>query len=91
MVIFTARPFQRFPLKKSVDERNPIDLCWDTMATAKQTTMRLADEDLAILDVIQERIGLFSRSDALRFALRHYARTEGIDIAKPKPKPKPKK
>ena len=62
------------------------------MASAKQTTMRLAAEDLAILDAIQERTGLFSRSDALRFALRHYAKTEGVELGAAKPKPrKPKR
>jgi len=62
------------------------------MASAKQTTMRLAAEDLAILDAIQESVGVFSRSDALRYALRYYAKAEGLGVAgKEKPKPKPKR
>ena len=55
------------------------------MATAKQTTIRLADADLAILDAIQASTGLFSRSDALRFALRKYAELTKLPLP-PKPK-----
>ena len=58
------------------------------MATAKTTTMRMTADDLAILEAAQERIGLVSRSEALRFILRHYAKAEGIVVGKPKPKPK---
>lgn len=58
------------------------------MASAKQTTMRLSAEDLTILDAIQERTGLFTRSDALRFALRHYAKAEGIELGGKKSAPK---
>lgn len=54
------------------------------MATAKQTTIRLAAEDLAILDAIQVNTGLFSRSDALRFALRKYAELTKLTLPKPK-------
>jgi hypothetical protein len=53
--------------------------------------MRLAAEDLAILDAIQERVGVFSRSDALRFALRYYAKAEGLDVGTPKRPSKPKR
>ncbi|HMR08834.1 MAG TPA: hypothetical protein PKA88_23800 [Polyangiaceae bacterium] len=58
------------------------------MATAKQQSIRLAAEDVAILEEIQSRTGLFGLSDAMRFALRHYAKTEGIEV---KPKPRRKK
>jgi hypothetical protein len=61
------------------------------MATAKTTTMRLTAEDEAILDAAQERNGLLSRSEALRYVLRHYARSESIEVSKPKPRPKPKR
>jgi Arc/MetJ-type ribon-helix-helix transcriptional regulator len=61
------------------------------MATAKQTTIRFGPEDLVILDAIQDRTGLFSRSDALRYALRYYAKAEAIEVAKPKLKPKTRK
>ncbi|HEX2875164.1 MAG TPA: hypothetical protein VHP33_28125 [Polyangiaceae bacterium] len=43
---------------------------------------------MTILDAIQERTGLFTRSDALRFALRHYAKAEGIALGAKKPAPK---
>jgi metal-responsive CopG/Arc/MetJ family transcriptional regulator len=61
------------------------------MTSAKQTTIRLGDEDLAILDEIQRRTGLLTRSDALRFALRQYARAEGIPDQRPTSKRKPKR
>lgn len=61
------------------------------MATAKQTTIRFSAEDLAILAAIQAGTGIFSRSDALRYALRYYARAEGLTVAKPKPKPRGKR
>jgi Arc/MetJ-type ribon-helix-helix transcriptional regulator len=57
------------------------------MATAKLTTIRLAPEDIQILDAIQRHVGLFSRSDAIRFALRRYAEAEGLSSGKPRPKP----
>lgn len=58
------------------------------MATAKIQSIRLAVEDVAILEEIQHRTGLFGISDAMRFALRHYAKSEGIEL---KPKPRRKK
>lgn len=59
------------------------------MATVKQTTIRLGPEDVAILEEIQRRTGVFNRSDALRYALRQYAASEGIEVtAKPRPKGK---
>lgn len=60
------------------------------MATAKAQTIRLAPEDVAILEEIQQRMGFFGYSDAMRYALRQYAQQAGIDV-KPKAKPKPKK
>ena len=56
------------------------------MATAKQQSIRLTDDDVAILEAIQERMGLFGASDAIRYALRYYAKTEGIERQKPKPR-----
>jgi hypothetical protein len=61
------------------------------MATAKQTSIRLTPEDVTILEEIQRRTGLLGLSDAMRFALRQYARAEGIEHAKPKPLKRPKK
>ena len=61
------------------------------MATAKQSSIRFAEEDLAIIAEVQQRTGLFSMADALRFILRQYAQANGIDLAKPKPRPKPKR
>lgn len=61
----------------------PIDSIRGTVAAAKQTSIRFADEDLEILDAIQARLGLFSQSDAIRHALRYRARNEGADEPKP--------
>jgi hypothetical protein len=61
------------------------------MATAKTTTIRMTAEDLAILDAAQEKHGMVSRSEALRFVLRFYARGDGIEIGKPKPAKRTKK
>lgn len=58
------------------------------MATAKQTTIRFAPEDLAILDAVLERTGLFTRSDALRYIIRKFAESEGITVVPAKAKPK---
>lgn len=54
------------------------------MATAKQQSIRLAAEDVAIIEEIQRRTGLFGLSDVLRYALRQYAQSEGIVLPKPK-------
>jgi hypothetical protein len=56
------------------------------MAMAKQSSIRLTETDLAILEEIRRRHGLIRVSDALRFALHHYAVAEGIKIPKPKEK-----
>lgn len=60
------------------------------MAAAKQQSIRLADEDVAILEEIQRRMGFLGISDAMRYALRQYANQAGIDFA-PRPKPKPRR
>lgn len=54
------------------------------MATPN-TAFRLTPEDLALLDAVMEYTGVSSRSDALRYALRYWARKEGRDV-KPKKK-----
>ncbi|MEZ4375508.1 MAG: hypothetical protein R3B07_32150 [Polyangiaceae bacterium] len=60
------------------------------MATAKVTTMRLGPEDLAIIEQVQQRMGLFSASETVRFVLRQYALANGIEL-QPKPKPAKKR
>jgi hypothetical protein len=44
----------------------------------KATTVRLTDDDLALLSIIQQHTGTMARAEALRAALRGYARHEGI-------------
>lgn len=48
------------------------------MAPLRQTAIRLDDQDYALLDEVQRRTGLSSRSDALRYVLRQYAQQHGI-------------
>ena len=43
------------------------------MAKAMQITITLTAQELAILQALQTANGLFSRSEALRFALHKYA------------------
>jgi hypothetical protein len=43
------------------------------MAKALQVTITLSAQELAILQAIQAVHGLFSRTEALRYALRKYA------------------
>jgi hypothetical protein len=59
-----------------------------TVAIAKTQSIRLGSEDVAILEEIQRRTGLFGLSEAMRYALRQYAQQAAIDVPKPKPKPK---
>ncbi|HEY3236834.1 MAG TPA: hypothetical protein VGJ84_19105 [Polyangiaceae bacterium] len=58
------------------------------MASAKATTVRFGPEDLAIIEEVQHRTGLFAQSDALRFILRQYAQQNGIELVRPKQKRK---
>lgn len=56
------------------------------MAAAKQQSIRLGPEDVAILEEIQRRMGFLGYSDAMRYALRQYAQQAGIEVPKPKPR-----
>jgi hypothetical protein len=58
------------------------------MAESKSQAVRLTELDVAILDEIQRRTGMIGYSDAIRYAVRHYAESAGIDVLKPKPKRK---
>jgi metal-responsive CopG/Arc/MetJ family transcriptional regulator len=61
------------------------------MAPLTQTAFRLAEEDIQILDAIKREMGFAARSDALRYALRQYARQHGLTVGKkPKRRSKPK-
>lgn len=46
----------------------------------QQTTVRFTDEDIALLDAIQERTGIVSRSEILRRAIRVMAEQEGVRL-----------
>jgi metal-responsive CopG/Arc/MetJ family transcriptional regulator len=57
------------------------------MTNTTATAFRFSDEDLELLDLVQRHMGLRSRTEALRAAIRHYVRTEGLE-AKRKRAPK---
>jgi hypothetical protein len=44
----------------------------------QQTTVRFTEEDIALLEAIQERTGILSRSEILRRAIRALAEREGL-------------
>ena len=44
----------------------------------QQTTVRFTAEDIALLDAIQARTGILSRSEILRRAIRVLAEREGV-------------
>lgn len=50
------------------------------MATTKQTTIRFTDEDLALLEAIAKRLGILSRTDVIRMALRELAKIHGVTV-----------
>jgi len=55
----------------------------------QQTTVRFTDADIALLDAIQARTGILSRSEILRRAIRALAEREGV--AKPTRTGKPRR
>ena len=44
----------------------------------QQTTVRFTDEDLALLDALQSKTGIVSRSEILRRAIRALAEQEEV-------------
>jgi len=56
----------------------------------QQTTVRFTDEDIALLDAIQERTGIVSRSEILRRAIRVLAEREGVSKLRARRKPRPR-
>jgi metal-responsive CopG/Arc/MetJ family transcriptional regulator len=42
------------------------------------TTVRFTDDDLRLLEAIQEKTGIVSRSEVLRLAIRALAAQEGV-------------
>ena len=61
------------------------------MATAKQLSIRLLAEDVTVLEHIQNELGFIGLSDAMRYALRQYAKACGISSEpKSQKKTKPK-
>jgi hypothetical protein len=54
------------------------------MATT-QTAIRFTDEDRAVLDALRAKLGLGSRTDVVRLALRRLAELEKVEVSKLKP------
>jgi hypothetical protein len=54
------------------------------MAITKATAFRFTDDDLAILDAIQRYTGVRTRTEAVRMAIHHYVRIEGVKTDAPK-------
>ena len=62
------------------------------MATVKQTAVRFTPDDLELLDALQRKTGIQSRTDVLRMAIRALAEAHGVTIEPAKPqRPKPKR
>lgn len=57
------------------------------MVTAQQTAIRFTPDDLAILDALQEALGL-NRSDVVRLAIRRLAKLEGVELTATKKRTK---
>jgi hypothetical protein len=53
----------------------------------KVTAFRFTDEELELLDVIQGHTGIRSRIEALREVMRHYAKSEGLEVEAKKKDP----
>ena len=50
------------------------------VAAAKQTAFRLNDVELALMDLLCERLGISTRTDIVRLAVRRLAEAEGLSI-----------
>jgi hypothetical protein len=50
------------------------------MPTVRQTAFRFTAEDLSILDAIQRRTGIVSRTEVIRMAIRALAAAQGISF-----------
>ena len=44
----------------------------------KITPMRLTEDDIAVLDALKDKLGLLSRTEVIRMALRRLADAEGV-------------
>jgi hypothetical protein len=48
----------------------------------KQTAFRFTDEDLALLDALRSKVGVLSRTEVVRMAIRVLAEREGVKLPK---------
>lgn len=62
-----------------------------TSTALKQTAFRLTETDLDIIDRTTLKLGLTSRTEALRYILRRHADETGIDVPRRPKKPTPSK
>lgn len=57
------------------------------MAQVKQIAVRLSDEDLALVEALRSKTGVWSTAEVVRMALRALAEREGVTLSKRRPKP----
>lgn len=53
----------------------------------KQTAIRFTPDDTALLDALQRKLGVVSRTEIVRIALRRLAEQEGVTLEANPPKP----
>ena len=58
---------------------------WPMNMVTIQTGIRFTDEDRAVLDALRAKLGLGSRTDVVRLALRRLAELEKVNVSKLKP------
>lgn len=56
----------------------------------KQTAFRLMAADIALLDALQEKLGIVSRTEIVRMAIRALAAREGVALPKARTAGKPR-
>jgi metal-responsive CopG/Arc/MetJ family transcriptional regulator len=52
------------------------------MSAPHQTTVRFTEQDLALLDAIQQKTGIVSRTEILRRAIRLLAEHENVELGR---------
>jgi hypothetical protein len=52
------------------------------MPTTKQTAIRFTADDLALLEGLRDKLGLLSRTEVVRMAIRLLATREGLKLPK---------
>lgn len=87
LLIRYLRPKLPVPAKcATLDLHRGLDSCQDSVYTrgmvTKQTAFRFTDEDLALLDALRSKVGVLSRTEVVRMAIRVLAEREGLKLPK---------